>query len=61
MTDPDNERSTRILHAGQLMLMAATALQDENWCQLRDLAAEAAREARCLILLDRQQEKEGAD
>ena len=60
MSATENERPQRIEHAGKLLLQSASALEDENWTKLNALLTEAAREARCLSLLDREL-REGAD
>ncbi len=53
-----DERNLRIERLGQLLLSVATALENERWDLVITDAMDAAREARALALLDRQEKEE---
>ncbi len=56
MSDTE-ERNLRIERVGQLLFSAACALENQRWDLLMDDAREAAREAKVLSLMDKQQTK----
>ncbi len=53
-----DERNLRIERTARLLLSAATALENERWDLVITDAMDAAREARALALLDRQEKEE---
>ena len=51
----DAERSSRILALAQTLHKAAEAMEESNWLQCQRLAAEAARQARVIAMLEKEE------
>jgi len=55
MTPAPNERASRTLELAKALLRATEAMEDSNWQACQTHCQEAARLARVLILVERQE------